>query len=104
MVFRLARFKYPTAKIFGLTTGHAVMKINSDLGFEPVPYASLPKEDAFWDGCKSCVNHPILESKVRTNCFCTAMLFDPAEIQVPKKIIPLNLKDRFWAVRKGGLK
>ncbi|MBS1559589.1 MAG: GNAT family N-acetyltransferase, partial [Bacteroidetes bacterium] len=35
-VFELSRKKYPAAKIFGLTTGLAVMKINSDLGYEPV--------------------------------------------------------------------
>ena len=35
-IFELSRKKYPEAKIFGLTTGLAVMKINSDLGYEPV--------------------------------------------------------------------
>src|SRR6202012_5086646 len=35
-VFQLSRSKYPNAKIFGLTTGLAVMKINSELGYEPV--------------------------------------------------------------------
>jgi len=78
-VFQLSRQKYPDSKIFGLTTGLAVMKINSDLGYEPVTYSELTQDEAFWQGCKSCVNYDILTSKGRKNCMCTAMLFDPAE-------------------------
>src|SRR5476651_1219065 len=78
-VFELSRQKYPESKIFGLTTGLAVMKINSDLGYEPVTYSELTQDEAFWQGCKSCVNYDILTSKGRKNCMCTAMLFDPAE-------------------------
>jgi hypothetical protein len=80
-VFQLSREKYPNAKIFGLTTGRAVMKINSELGYEPVTYSELTQDDNFWQGCKSCVNYDILMSKERKNCMCTAMLFDPAEKQ-----------------------
>ena len=78
-IFELSRSKYPTSKIFGLTTGLAVMKINSELGYEPVTYSELTDDDAFWNGCKSCVNYDILISKERKNCICTAMLFDPAD-------------------------
>ncbi|RKR82780.1 hypothetical protein BDD43_2967 [Mucilaginibacter gracilis] len=80
-VFELSRTKYPHAKIFGLTTGLAVMKINSDLGYEPVTYSELTQDEDFWHGCTSCVNYDILMSKGRKNCMCTAMLFDPAEKQ-----------------------
>jgi hypothetical protein len=80
-IFKLSRTKYPDAKIFGLTTGLAVMKINSDLGYEPVTYSELTHDEKFWEGCKSCVNYDILTSKDRKNCMCTAMLFDPAEKQ-----------------------
>ncbi len=76
-VFELSRKKYPDAKIFGLTTGLAVMKINSDLGYEPVTYSELTTDEEFWKGCRSCVNFDILMSKERKNCLCTAMLFDP---------------------------
>ncbi len=78
-VFELSRKKYPNAKIFGLTTGLAVMKINSDLGYEPVTYSELTTDEEFWKGCRSCVNFDILTSKQRKNCMCTAMLFDPVE-------------------------
>jgi hypothetical protein len=78
-IFELSRTKYPNAKIFGLTTGLAVMKINSDLGYEPVTYSELTTDEAFWNGCQSCVNYQILMSKERKNCLCTAMLYDPAE-------------------------
>jgi hypothetical protein len=84
-VFSLSREKYPTSKIFGLTTGLAVMKINSDLGYEPVTYSELTNDEEFWKGCKSCVNYDILMSKERKNCMCTAMLFDPAEAEAKIK-------------------
>ena len=84
-IFNLSREKYPESKIFGLTTGLAVMKINSDLGYEPVTYSELTDDEEFWAGCKSCVNYDILMSKGRKNCMCTAMLFDPLEKHEPKE-------------------
>lgn len=84
-VFNLSRKKYPEAKIFGLTTGLAVMKINSDLGYEPVTYSELTQDEAFWAGCKSCVNYEILMSKDRKNCLCTGMLYDPKDHYEPEE-------------------
>ena len=84
-IFNLSRQKYPGAKIFGLTTGLAVMKINSDLGYEPVTYSELTQDEAFWAGCKSCVNYDILMGKERKNCMCTAMLFDPKDHYEPEE-------------------
>ena len=78
-IFELSREKYPKAKIFGLTTGLAVMKINSELGYEPVTYSELTQDEEFWKGCQSCINYDILMSKERKNCMCTAMLWDPEE-------------------------
>lgn len=80
-VFELSRKKYPDAKIFGLTTGLAVMKINSSLGYKPVTYSELTTDDEFWKGCQSCVNYDILMLKERKNCLCTGMLFDPASVE-----------------------
>ena len=88
-IFELSRQKFPQAKIFGLTTGLAVMKINSELGYEPVTYSELTSDDEFWKGCQSCVNYEILMSKGRKNCLCTGMLFDPAEAEA--KIIAAKL-------------
>lgn len=82
-IFELSRTRYPEAKVFGLTTGLAVMKINSELGYEPVTYSELTNDDAFWAGCRSCVNYDILMSKERKNCLCTAMLYDPADHYEP---------------------
>ena len=84
-IFGLSREKYPHAKIFGLTTGLAVMKINSDLGYEPVTYSELTDDEEFWAGCKSCVNYDILMSKERKICMCTAMLYDPADHYEPEE-------------------
>jgi len=84
-IFDLSREKYPNAKIFGLTTGLAVMKINSELGYEPVTYSELTQDEEFWSGCKSCVNYDILMSKDRKNCMCTAMLYDPKDHYKPEE-------------------
>ncbi len=82
-IFELSRTKYPDAKLFGLTTALPVMKINSDLGYEPVTYSELTQDQKFWQGCKSCVNYEILMSKDRKNCMCTAMLYDPKDHYEP---------------------
>ena len=75
-VFRLSRTKYPNAKIFGITTGLAVMKINSDLGYKPVTFSELTTSEDFWKGCKSCKNYGILMENERKMCLCTGMVFD----------------------------
>ncbi|MFV0291575.1 MAG: GNAT family N-acetyltransferase [Mangrovibacterium sp.] len=75
--FETSRKKFPEAKIFGLTTGLAVMKINHDLGYHPVTFSELTDDEAFWKGCQSCVNYDILVRTNRTKCLCTGMLFDP---------------------------
>ena len=82
-IFALSREKYPDSKIFGLTTGLPVMKINSELGYEPVTYSELTQDEDFWAGCKSCINYEILMSKERKNCMCTAMLYDPKDHYEP---------------------
>jgi hypothetical protein len=107
-VFDLSKEKYPDAKIFGLTTGLAVMKINSDLGYEPVTYSELTQDEAFWAGCKSCVNYDILMSKERQNCLCTAMLYDPKDHYEPsetKEFFNKNSKvlERLQKVRESKL-
>ena len=84
-IFQLSRQLFPDSKIFGLTTGLAVMKINSDLGYEPVTYSELTQDEEFWAGCKSCVNFDILMSKERKNCMCTAMLYDPVDHYEPEE-------------------
>ena len=84
-IFKLSRQLFPESKIFGLTTGLAVMKINSDLGYEPVTYRELTQDEEFWSGCKSCVNFDILMSKERKNCMCTAMLYDPKDHYEPEE-------------------
>lgn len=75
--FTLSRLRWPNAKIFGLTSGGAVMKINTELGYVPVPFSELTDDEAFWKGCEGCKNHDILERTERKYCICTGMLYDP---------------------------
>ncbi|HCO67224.1 MAG TPA: GNAT family N-acetyltransferase [Dysgonomonas sp.] len=77
MAFSLCRARYPEAKVFGLTSGAAVMKINTELGYEPVTFAQLTDDEAFWRGCQGCINYDILTRTERKYCICTAMLYDP---------------------------
>jgi hypothetical protein len=107
-IFALSREKYPDAKIFGLTTGLAVMKINSDLGYKPVTYSELTDDDKFWEGCKSCVNYEILMSKGRKNCLCTAMLYDPNDQPKPEETAKdfkkkSKIYERFMRAKKNRL-
>ena len=85
MTFSLARTRWPHAKIFSLTSGAAVMKMNTALGYQPVTFADLTDDEAFWKGCEGCVNYPVLRERNRKFCICTAMLFDPTE-HLPAKL------------------
>ncbi|MCD6178636.1 MAG: GNAT family N-acetyltransferase, partial [Bacteroidales bacterium] len=69
--FELSKKKFPKAKLFGITTSLAVMKINSDLGYKPVTFSELTKDQTFWEGCKTCPNYDILERTDKTLCLCT---------------------------------
>ncbi|WP_438424267.1 GNAT family N-acetyltransferase [Aquimarina macrocephali] len=82
--FNYSLKKYPMAKVFGITTGLAVMKINSDLGYKPVTFSELTNDPKFWAGCKTCTNYDILTSKEHKMCLCTGMLYDPSQ-KVKKK-------------------
>ena len=78
-IFQLSQELFPKAKIFSITTGAAVMKMNYSLGFRPVPFAFLTDDPEFWKGCQGCRNFPILESNDYKMCLCTGLLYDPQE-------------------------
>ena len=95
-VFQLSRERFPNAKIFSITTGAAVMKMNYELGFRPVTFAALTDDPEFWKGCQGCRNYQILEANEYRMCLCTGLLYDPAEhIEVKSPAHPeiLNMKD-----------
>lgn len=85
MTFSLARTRWPHAKIFSLTSGAAVMAMNTQLGYQPVTFADLTDDEAFWRGCEGCINHDVLVRTGRKYCICTGMLYDPEE-HLPAKI------------------
>lgn len=78
-IFQLSREMFPNAKIFSLTTGAAVMKMNFELGYRPVTFDQLTTDPAFWRGCESCVNYDILQRNGGHKCLCVGLLYDPAE-------------------------
>ena len=95
-IFQLSRALFPNAKIFSITTGAAVMKMNYELGFRPVTFAALTDDPEFWKGCQGCRNYAILESNEHRMCLCTGLLYDPAEhIEVMNPAHPelLDMKD-----------
>ena len=83
-IFQLSREMVPQAKIFSLTTGAAVMKMNFELGYRPVTFDELTTDAAFWRGCESCVNFDILQRNGGHKCLCTGLLYDPAETRFHK--------------------
>jgi hypothetical protein len=90
--FKLSRSKYPNARLFGITTSLAVMKINSELGYQPVTFSELSEDDKFWKGCQSCPNYDILMRNQKKNCLCTGMMYDPNR-QNSKKASRFNFTD-----------
>ena len=95
-IFEHSRNLFPDAKIFSITTGAAVMKMNYELGFRPVTFAALTDDPEFWKGCQGCRNYEILEANEHRMCLCTGLLYDPAEhIEVLDPAHPelANLKD-----------
>lgn len=77
--FAYSRRLFPDAKLFGITSGAAVLKINNELGYRPVTFEQLTDDPAFWRGCQTCVNYDVLQRTDFKRCICTAMLYDPAE-------------------------
>ena len=106
--FALSRELFPEAKIFGLTTALAVMKINSELGYKPVTFSELTNDDSFWKGCQSCVNYDILTRTERKHCLCTGMIYDPVwekqgvhETKEPETLEhPLPVYDRWMKFKQ----
>ncbi len=98
LTFTLARTRWPHAKIFSLTSGAAVMTMNTRLGYQPVTFADLTDDEAFWRGCEGCVNVDILKRTDRKYCICTAMLYDPEE-HLPAKI-PAEVLERIKKIDK----
>ena len=91
--FELSRKRFPQAKLFGLTTGEAVMRINTQLGYEPVTFAKLTDDEQFWAGCRSCVNYDVLQRTNMTKCLCTGMIYDPVLAEKKRQAVELQSKN-----------
>lgn len=91
--FNLARDKYPYAKVFGITTSLAVMKINTELGYKPVTFSELTQDEQFWQGCSSCPNFDILTRNERRMCLCTGMLAPSKMEEMPYDLSRMIIND-----------
>lgn len=92
-IFQLSLEKFPTAKLFGITTSMAVMKINSNLGYHPVTFSELTKDEKFWNGCQSCTNYDILQRTNKTMCLCTGMICD---LKTVRKEVVEQIQKKSW--------
>jgi hypothetical protein len=92
VTFTLARVRWPEAKIFSLTSGSAVMKMNTQLGYLPVVFGDLTDDESFWRGCEGCINHDILQRTERKFCICTGMMYNPADH--PNETLPIQLSEK----------
>ena len=102
VIFEQSRTKFPNAKVFSITTGLAVMKLNSDLGYKPVTFSELTDDQSFWKGCQTCKNYDVLTRTEQQMCLCTGMLFDPKK---QNKKEPKEVKEsRFQKLKQKFLK
>jgi GNAT superfamily N-acetyltransferase len=100
-VFSLSREKFPDAKIFSITTGLAVMKMNSDLGYKPVTFSEITDDQQFWSGCQTCKNYDILQRTEQKMCLCTGMIYDPIKAtQQDKKEIKKSVFERLKQIKQ----
>jgi len=95
VIFEHSRAKFPESKVFSITTGLAVMKMNSDLGYKPVTFSELTNDQSFWKGCQTCKNFDVLTRTEQKMCLCTGMLYDPTKKQEPK-IQEHNYDKKVW--------
>lgn len=102
IIFKHSRTKFPEAKVFSITTGLAVMKLNSDLGYKPVTFSELTDDQSFWKGCQTCKNYDVLTRTEQKMCLCTGMLYDPKK---QNKEEPKEIKEsRFQKLKQKFLK
>lgn len=99
-IFEHSRNKFPDAKVFSITTGLPVMKMNSDLGYKPVTFSELTDDQAFWKGCQTCKNYDVLQRTKQTMCLCTGMLYDPKSEVKNKKKIKENVFKRWKSIKQ----
>ncbi|WP_435415165.1 GNAT family N-acetyltransferase [Polaribacter aestuariivivens] len=101
VIFNHSRTKFPDAKVFSITTGLAVMKLNSDLGYKPVTFSELTDDQSFWKGCQTCKNYDVLTRTEQKMCLCTGMLFDPkANDNKPNKEVKENVFKRLKKIKQ----
>ncbi len=99
-IFELSKKKFPEAKIFGITTGLAVMKMNYELGYKPVTFSELTEDPAFWKGCQTCKNFDVLTRTERKMCLCTGMLYDPVVEKSKKKHVNAKTFKRLKSIKE----
>lgn len=100
--FDLSKKKFPNAKLFGITTSTAVMKINSELGYKPVTFSELTQDETFWNGCQGCVNYDILTRTERKMCLCTGMVCDLSKVPDQPEVV--SNKKKAWDSFKNFMK
>lgn len=99
-IFQLSREKFPNAKIFGITTGLPVMKMNYSLGYKPVTFSELTDDPDFWKGCQTCKNFDILTRTERKMCLCTGMLYDPSQNSEEKESLNSKAFSRLKRIKE----
>lgn len=99
-IFEHSRNKFPNAKVFSITTGLPVMKMNSDLGYKPVTFSELTKDQSFWKGCQTCKNYDVLQRTSQSMCLCTGMLYDPNSEVKNKKKVKENVFKRLKSIKQ----
>ena len=53
------------------------MRINFELGYQPVSFSELTDDPEVLERLSNCKNYDILTRTERSMCLCTGMLYDP---------------------------
>jgi len=77
-----SRRSFPKATLMSLTTSPEVKAMNLRFGFHVVPLDRLTKDEAFWDGCKTCRNYAAVRARGE-RCCCEGMILEPDEADEP---------------------
>lgn len=99
-IFELSKTKFPEAKIFSITTGLAVMKMNNELGYKPVTFSELTKDQSFWKGCQTCKNYDVLQRTNQDMCLCTGMLYQPNKKEIENKSVKPKVFKRLTQIKQ----
>lgn len=76
-LFELGRTRFPSSKIFSMSSNPAVIAVNSELGFQPITVVDILNDPWFINGCNSWVDYISLIQKQASHSNYSVMIYFP---------------------------